>query len=403
MKIYNRIISSAVILLVALCFVSFCVHVNYNGGKSLLKLDHKVLSDSTEMPFQGIIDSSYDLVFNNSVFINQEDRLKDSINIYKDLKVKLLNEIESNDSVTISKIFSLGINNRSKAGEVLNDGFNTRSKLEIESSDITKNIKTNSDSLGNVVKKVEKQKFKIDSVMKRIKNSADSLSGPYHFRFKNINCRIFVAKRDINDVQIHSNSKGPFTFSEFEKYLFEKKRDTPLMTTNGGMFSPEYKPQGLLIDNFKIIKNLDLSTNRPGNFYLLPNGVFYIDSLNNFHVENTNLFQSEFLTKNRVPKYATQSGPMLVVDGKFNKHFTVRSPNINIRSGVGEISKDKIVFIISDDEINFNDFSLIFKYYFDCKNALYLDGAISKMCFNTTDNNKPAGNFGPMISVNKKK
>ena len=70
---------------------------------------------------------------------------------------------------------------------------------------------------------------------------------------------------------------------------------------------------------------------------------------------------------------------MLVVDNEFNSKFSQGSENKNIRSGVGIIDEYKIVFAISDQPVNFFDFANLFKNRFQCKNALYLDGAISKM------------------------
>ncbi|WP_343673850.1 phosphodiester glycosidase family protein [Chitinophaga sp.] len=169
-----------------------------------------------------------------------------------------------------------------------------------------------------------------------------------------------------------------------------------LMITNGGMFEPGNVPVGLYIENGKIIRPLDTAQNKPGNFYLLPNGVFYTDQ-QGAHVTTTTEF------KNNAISYATQSGPMLVIDGKIHPLFKPGSENVNLRSGVGIMPDGKVVFIISkSNQTNFYDFATIFKEKFGCKNALYLDGAISKMYLKGNRKDDVGGDFGVMIAVTTK-
>jgi len=99
-------------------------------------------------------------------------------------------------------------------------------------------------------------------------------------------------------------------------------------------------------------------------------------------------------------RVATQSGPLLVIDGKLHPALTDGSKNVHIRNGVG-INKDgKVVFVISNQKTNFYDFASLFKEVLECDNALYLDGAISKMFINETNRNED-GRFGVMIGVVK--
>jgi tellurium resistance protein TerD len=62
----------------------------------------------------------------------------------------------------------------------------------------------------------------------------------------------------------------------------------------------------------------------------------------------------------------------------------------------------KIVFAVTQDGSNFYDFGLFFKDIFKCKNALFLDGAISLMYLKNKKMPTKGGNFGPIISVSKK-
>lgn len=83
-------------------------------------------------------------------------------------------------------------------------------------------------------------------------------------------------------------------------------------------------------------------------------------------------------------QYGTQSGPMLVINGKIHPKFTFLSKNTNIRNGIGVIKdgqNEKAVLVISEGKVNLYEFALLFQFLFKCDNALYLDGAISKAYF----------------------
>ena len=159
----------------------------------------------------------------------------------------------------------------------------------------------------------------------------------------------------------------------------------------------------MFIEQYELLKPLDLrSPKTDANFYLKPNGVYFIDSLRVSHIKTSEDFQKIVESKNVVVKYATQSGPMLLTDGKIHPSFTRQSNNKKIRSGVGIINENLTVFAISIDETNFYNFALLFKDIFGCKDALFLDGAISKMYLDIAPK-ELGGKFGALISVLPKK
>ncbi len=163
---------------------------------------------------------------------------------------------------------------------------------------------------------------------------------------------------------------------------------------NGGMYKPDHSPHGLYIEDFKVISPLD-TTSGIGNFYLKPNGIFYITS------DNTPIICNSLkLNTNHKIKYATQSGPLLVIDGKIHSAFKEGSTNLNIRNGVGILPDNTIVFAMSKKEINFYDFALYFK-KLGCKNALYLDGLVSRTYLPKENWIQTDGNFGVLIGVTK--
>lgn len=176
------------------------------------------------------------------------------------------------------------------------------------------------------------------------------------------------------------------------KTYLEKKDQTLIFAMNAGMYKKDNSPQGLYIENAVIKAQLD-TTKGAGNFYLKPNGVFYISENNESYICKT----QEFKNINNA-KYATQSGPMLVVDGQINPLFTNGSKNLNIRNGVGVLPDNTIVFAMSKTEINFYDFATYFK-ELGCKNALYLDGFVSRTYLPEKSWTQTDGNFGVIIGV----
>ena len=125
-----------------------------------------------------------------------------------------------------------------------------------------------------------------------------------------------------------------------------------------------------------------------------PNGVFLISNQGASIVES-----SKFRATNASVKVATQSGPMLIQRGQIHPAFREGSANKYIRSGVGILSNQEIVFAISNEPVNFYDFAKLFQEHFGCHDALYLDGAISEMYLPALERFDLGGNFGPMIAI----
>ncbi|MEM6966435.1 MAG: phosphodiester glycosidase family protein, partial [Bacteroidota bacterium] len=142
------------------------------------------------------------------------------------------------------------------------------------------------------------------------------------------------------------------------------------------------------------IQSLDTIQSGYGNFYLQPNGVFYIKDKKAGVLPTT-----QFRSENIQPDLATQSGPMLLINGNIHPVFKKGSKHLNIRNGVGIISDHEIVFAISTEEVNLFDFALFFKEKWQCENALYLDGFVSKAYIPTIPRHDLGGNFGVLIGI----
>ena len=199
------------------------------------------------------------------------------------------------------------------------------------------------------------------------------------------------------DLQLYwKNDKGEILNSirNLKKYV-ESKNLTLNFAMNGGMFTEQFGPVGLFIQDGKTIKNIN-NSNGKGNFNWKPNGVFYITEDNVPVVCQT----GKFVNKGNL-KYATQSGPMLVIDGKIHDGFE-KSTSLYIRNGVGILPDNKVVFAISKKEITFYDFAKYFQ-SLGCKDALYFDGFVSRMYLPEKNWTQTDGNFGVMIGVTNKK
>jgi uncharacterized protein YigE (DUF2233 family) len=103
---------------------------------------------------------------------------------------------------------------------------------------------------------------------------------------------------------------------------------------NGGMYKKDNSPQGLYIEKQKELSPLD-TTKSNGNFYLKPNGVFYLTTKKTAAICTTEMFRN-----NGDIECATQSGPMLIIEGEIHPDFKKGSGNVNIRNGVGNVPSE---------------------------------------------------------------
>jgi uncharacterized protein YigE (DUF2233 family) len=167
---------------------------------------------------------------------------------------------------------------------------------------------------------------------------------------------------------------------------------------NAGMYHPDYSPVGLYVSDGT--KEHDLVTaGGGGNFGMLPNGVFCAGGTRPYQVVESRAF------KQAQPqcRIATQSGPMLVIDGALHPRFLVDSDSRHIRNGVG-VSPDGQTawFAISDDEVTFHEFGRLFKDGLGARDALYFDGSISRLYSPELRRSDFGRRLGPIIGYTGK-
>lgn len=192
----------------------------------------------------------------------------------------------------------------------------------------------------------------------------------------------------------YKNGNSAYRSIDNLKEHIQQQNKKLLFAMNGGMYQTDNSPLGLYIENGVQITGINKRSGS-GNFYMNPNGVLYITTAGKAAICPTNSYPG-----NSNVKYATQSGPMLVIDDSINPLFKSGSANLNIRNGVGLLPGNKLLFAISAQPINFYDFADFFKKA-GCRNALYLDGYVSRAYIPEKGRYDEDGDFGVLIAVTK--
>ena len=142
---------------------------------------------------------------------------------------------------------------------------------------------------------------------------------------------------------------------------------------NAGMYHPDRRPVGYYVEGGQQEMRL-LTGASPGNFGLLPNGVLCLNPGEALVVETR-----KFHNSGTTCQHATQSGPILVIDGALHPRFLVDSNSTYIRNGVGVAADGTLYLAISDRAVTFHQFGRLFRDRLKTPNALFLDGNISKL------------------------
>jgi uncharacterized protein YigE (DUF2233 family) len=186
----------------------------------------------------------------------------------------------------------------------------------------------------------------------------------------------------------------PYAYLSALPRALEGEAGIRLFATNAGMFDPALKPVGLYVEEGRELVHVNTKSGY-GNFHMKPNGVFYI-SVDGAAVAET----GAFLKQRPRADLATQSGPMLVINGRVHPRFDRRSTSLKARNGVGVRADGKIIFAISQGEVSFDAFARLFRDGLNCPNALFLDGGSAASLYAPSLNSH--GNIvslGPMLAV----
>ena len=206
-------------------------------------------------------------------------------------------------------------------------------------------------------------------------------------------CEVDAARQDLRLFLRDDEGAVYGQFFAIDRVL-EQSNEKLLFAMNAGMYHDDRAPVGHYVENgveqMRVIPNAG-----PGNFGLLPNGVFCLRDGRADVIETL-----KYLEDTPACRYATQSGPMLVIDGNLHPRFLEDSTSLYVRNGVGTSADGaRVVFAISDETVNFHSFGRLFRDYIGVPNALFLDGNISRLYAPGIGRNDFGFRLGPIVGV----
>lgn len=163
---------------------------------------------------------------------------------------------------------------------------------------------------------------------------------------------------------------------------------------NAGMYHSDRAPVGHFVEDGKEVMRV-IPNAGPGNFGLLPNGVFCV------HASGLSVIETlRYLEETPDCQFATQSGPMLVIDGALHPRFLEDGTSRYIRNGVGTSDDGtRAIFAISNQPVNFHTFGRFFRDHLELPQALYFDGNISRLHAPDLGRSDPGFALGPIVGT----
>lgn len=186
---------------------------------------------------------------------------------------------------------------------------------------------------------------------------------------------------------------------KFNNLLADLPKSSELkFATNAGMYNSEFGPIGYTVLQGTQILSLNLNQGA-GNFHMMPNGVLWWDENNRVSITESHKLNEMLQSGVAKPWYATQSGPMLVIDGKIHPKFNPTITSQKTRNGVGICEDGNLKFVTSNEPVNFYQFASLFKEDLNCNNALFLDGGIASALYAPDISHQDNKNMGVMVGL----
>lgn len=187
--------------------------------------------------------------------------------------------------------------------------------------------------------------------------------------------RYRVVRIDLRQARLDLVGQGrrgqPRSIEEVDQQLASEGRRR-VVATNAGIFHPGHRPAGLHVEDGEIVTPLDLGDGG-GNFYLKPNGVFHVDRDGAHVVDAARWRPTDGL------RLATQSGPALLIDGALHPRLKPDSTSLKLRSAVCPSDPHTVHLVLSEGLVRFYDLAVFLRDGLGCRDALYLDGTISRL------------------------
>ena len=160
---------------------------------------------------------------------------------------------------------------------------------------------------------------------------------------------------------------------------------------NAGMYDEDGRPIGLAIVDGKQKHRINRNEGG-GNFHLMPNGVFQLRDDGAAEIVTSKAWRPS-----PAIRFATQSGPMLVIDGKLHPAFEPDGTSRHVRNGVGIAPNGRALFVISEGPVSFGKFARFFRDRLKARDALFFDGAVSALWNPANGRRDITRPLGPMV------
>jgi uncharacterized protein YigE (DUF2233 family) len=207
-----------------------------------------------------------------------------------------------------------------------------------------------------------------------------------------------IAKPGHERISMHITGRDGIIYRGFTRLSYDIKSSNIAFAMNGGMYDARSQPIGYYVEKGVKLHALNRKDGS-GNFHMKPNGVFF-GSGDQWQVMTT----EDFATKVEFrPDFGTQSGPMLVIDGKLHPKIAPNGTSLYVRNAVGVDQTGRAHFVISENRVSFGRMARFMQDIARTPNALYLDGAVSALWDPVKGRLDQRYPLGPLIVVNKVK
>ncbi len=168
---------------------------------------------------------------------------------------------------------------------------------------------------------------------------------------------------------------------------------------NAGMYDMKSRPIGYYVEDGNRIQKLNRAKGE-GNFHMRPNGVFFGNESGGWQVMTSADFEAK--VKER-PDFGTQSGPMLLINGKLHPAISDNGESQYTRNAVGVDKNGAAHFVIANEPVSFGRMARMMRDRAGTPNALYLDGKVSALWDPANGRMDVKYPIGPMVVVLHKK
>jgi uncharacterized protein YigE (DUF2233 family) len=199
-------------------------------------------------------------------------------------------------------------------------------------------------------------------------------------------------------------ARPEWTIARLDATLRDSSRRVAI-AMNAGIFGTDGRTLGLLVRRGRQVVPLNRSPGRAvtapasicdiANFYCPPNGVFYVAD-GRAAVVTTAEFARRGIGSSSI-QAATQSGPMLVVDGRAARQFPAAWRKRIGRNAVCTRANGTVLFVLGRDQTH-GSLAEALRGPLACRDALYLDGNVSDL-FTGTGSLPALAAYGAILYV----